>query len=452
MKRLLCIFICLLSFPLFASVQVNPGDPNTLEPINVIEVMVGSSIPLVVYSDSNDFWSGGLFISGNDRAVGQLQARDKDPNTRDWSGSHLPAAGQGAYVLEWKDSVRWGFDMYPDDGPYPDDGLYLYNGMSSYDYASGCQEGNWFVIDYYALDEGQCNIGIYNHKDEDWTVPDPNVSLFFLNTPTRDLDDDGFINFADFAIFSPYWQAENCSNPNNYCHQADFSRNGSVGLEDVIMFADFWLYGTPGWKPPQAASGTDPNTTDPNIVFDVTYSIVDFNSLSEITLKAGESIRLYITKSSTYETVQIFDMDVAISDPNLGWIDRTPDDPNTTDIEGTVEILATPRMEFFDYYGPSYNDPNNLELFAASISAPMEDGDMASFVYTAAQTGDVILNLINYYDEVPAELNSITIHQVENIEALVEELEQIYDESPELQEQIPESEWNEFIESVEESQ
>ena len=438
MKWVFCTFFCLLSVSLSAySVKVvniydpNALDPNTFDPnafdLNTLDrngltqVMVGSHIPLVVYSETNSYWSGGFFIKGNDRAIGQLQARGKDPNSRDWSESHLPAAGSGAYVLGWKDSNLWGFDLYPDDFErYP---------------------GSWFVIDYYALEEGVCNVGFYDHSYS-WTIPDPNITLLFSNTPTRDLNPDGIVNYADFSVFSSYWLAENCDDPNAACYRADFSRNGSVGLEDVIMFADFWLYGTPGWKPPQRneADFAEPVTPDANELFNVTYAIVDTNSLPEITLQVGKSVQLYVIKSSQYdEDTNIFYTEVDISDPNMGTIDLD-----------SAEILALPRIDGFDFIYSGENQIEGITFFAANIDSPILDGDMAGFVYTAAQSGDVTLNLTNHdtYDT-NSRLESIKIHQVQ---PAAEILQQIYDESTDLQTQIPETEWNVFIESVQQSE
>jgi hypothetical protein len=425
MKWLFFSFICLLSVPLWASLEVRISDPNTFEPTDLPEVMVGTYVSLVVASDSNDFRSGGLFIKGDDRAIGQLQARGKDPNSRDWAGSHFAAAGPGAHVLGWKDSLMWGFDFYPDD------------------FAFQRKPGKWFVIDYYALDEGLCDVGIYDHSYS-WTKPDPNVPpLLFANTPTRDISPDGYVNYADFAEFARYWLAENCGDPNSACYKADFSRNGSVGLEDVVMFANFWLHGNPGWKPPQQTPpSTDPNTSsipEPNIVSDLIYAIVDVNSLSEITLPVGQSVELYITKSSIDEETYIFHTEVNISDPNLGFIDNI--------FPGTAQIWAAPRLNYIDYIGPGSTQSEGIEFLAVSLS-PMMDGDMASFIYTPVLEGDVTLHLIDYTSSA-GKVESITIHQTMPI---VEKLQNIYDETPELQMKIPEPEWNEFIESVQESE
>lgn len=427
MKWVFCTFFCLLSVSLSAypakiitihDPNAVTQDPNSFDPNDLTEIMVGSSIPLVVHSGTNSFWSGGLFIEGQDRAIGQLQAQGKDPNSRDWSGSHLPSAGSGAYVLEWKDSNLWGFDLYPDDFErYP---------------------GDWFTIDYSALKEGICTVGLYDHNYS-FVTPDPNVSIMFNNTPTRDIYPDGIVNYADFQVFSSHWLAEDCTDPNAACYRADFSRNGSVGLEDVIMFANFWLYGTPGWEPPQRAETEEPVTPDPNELFNVTYAIVDVNSLAEIRLEVGQSVGLYIIKSSNYdEDTYIFNSEVNISDPNMGWIDLD-----------SAEILAQPRMDGFDFIFSGETQIEGVSFFAANIGSTILDGDMASFVYTATQPGDVILNLIDYDTTSSSRLESITIHQFVSI---VPMLQQIYDESSELQQDIPEAEWNEFIENVQETE
>jgi hypothetical protein len=377
--------------------------------------MVGSRIALVVQSDANDFWSGGIFIAGQDRAIGALTAREKDPNSRDWAGSHLEAAGPGAHVLEWRDSTMWGFDLYPDDfDRHP---------------------GDWFVIDYYAAAEGVCNISVYDHAYS-WTIPDPNVSLVFPNTPSRDIYPDGFVNYADFAVFSTYWLANNCDDPNSACYPADFSRDGSVGLEDVVLFAEYWLHGNPGWKPAVQNIAPVP-APESNLISNVTYALVDVNSLSEITLEVGQSTALYIVKSSEDEETFVFNVEVNLSDPNIGQIQLD-----------SAEILVMPRIDLFDFVASGSNQFEGVEFFAANIGSSMLDGDMAAFVYTATKTGDVTLNLIDY--TLPAaQLRSITIHQVEPV---TEQLQRIYDESPELQEQIPEPDWNEFIESVKQTE
>jgi hypothetical protein len=131
--------------------EVTPFDCND-------QIMVGTKLTLIVSSDSNDFWNGGLFIAGQDRNLGTLAGRDLDPNTRDWTGSHYSDAGDFAKVTQWNDSSIWGFDFftfYPVDGNSEDNSTVA---------------GDWFVIDYYADDVGECNVGFYDY-DLSWEEP-----------------------------------------------------------------------------------------------------------------------------------------------------------------------------------------------------------------------------------------------------------------------------------------
>ncbi len=168
------------------------------------------------------------------------------------------------------------------------------------------------------------------------------------------------------------------------------------------------------------------------------YAIVDVNSLAEITLQVGQSVELYVVKSSTWEPTNIFNVEVNISDPNLGLIDNS---------SGTAQILATPRMDMFDDIQPGVNQIEGIEFFAIGTN-PILDGDMASFIYTAQSPGDVTLHLLNYSTQAKA-LQSILIHQAEPV---AEKLQQIYEESPELQQQISEPEWDSFMDSVKETE
>jgi hypothetical protein len=146
-------------------------------------------------------------------------------------------------------------------------------------------------------------------------------------------------------------------------------------------------------------------TANPNVI----YSITDANGLDDITLPVGQSITVYLTKETTNENVYSFSLEANISDPNLGWIDNTEYDPNNP---GTAEILAQPRATFFDYYGPGYTQPEGIQFFAANLGNAIQDGDIASFVYTATQPGCVVLTLVDY-DTVPATLEEIIIRQTD---------------------------------------
>jgi uncharacterized repeat protein (TIGR01451 family) len=155
----------------------------------------------------------------------------------------------------------------------------------------------------------------------------------------------------------------------------------------------------------QSVSPVSDPPADPNIVFDIT----DANGLDEIELTVGQSVRLYVNKETVDEDIYSFYLEAATSDPNLGWIDNTEYDPNNP---GTAEILASPRDEFYDYYGPGYTQYEGIQFSAVSFGNVMQDGNLASFLYTATQPGYVTLTLLNY-DTNPVTLESIVIRQAD---------------------------------------
>jgi hypothetical protein len=148
-----------------------------------------------------------------------------------------------------------------------------------------------------------------------------------------------------------------------------------------------------------------PPPADPNVI----YGITDADNLTDVTLPVGQSVQLYVNKQTIEEDVFSFYLEATISDPNLGWIDNMEYDPNSP---GTAEILAQPRASFFDYYGPGYTQPEGIQFFAANFGNAIQDGNLASFVYTATQPGYVVLTLVDY-NAVPATLEEIIIRQTD---------------------------------------
>jgi hypothetical protein len=49
-------------------------------------------------------------------------------------------------------------------------------------------------------------------------------------------------NFKDYATFAPQWLKTNCSRSNAWCSGADRDRDGNVQLDDLMAFADVWLW------------------------------------------------------------------------------------------------------------------------------------------------------------------------------------------------------------------
>jgi len=188
------------------------ADPNI--PLLYRDVMVGTRLTIIVNSDTGGYWGGDLAITGDDRNYGFLSARDYNETTHDWAGSRLPAAGNMARV--WLDPEIRGFSL---------------EGHRS------SVAGDWFIIDYTATSVGVCNVGFYDHSVS-WV--DPIYYLTFFHVPSRDFNSDTKVDFADFAIFASYWQGVVCAEP-DWCKGIDLDMDGWVGLDDLILFADYWL-------------------------------------------------------------------------------------------------------------------------------------------------------------------------------------------------------------------
>ena len=56
---------------------------------------------------------------------------------------------------------------------------------------------------------------------------------------TGDLDDDGIINYVDFAMFSSAWDSQD-GEP-NYNPDYDFDGNGFINLDDLLVLVNRWL-------------------------------------------------------------------------------------------------------------------------------------------------------------------------------------------------------------------
>lgn len=51
-------------------------------------------------------------------------------------------------------------------------------------------------------------------------------------------------NFVDFAVFVTHWLESSCTSP-DWCNGADFTRDGNVIFNDLLMFCDNWLIEKP---------------------------------------------------------------------------------------------------------------------------------------------------------------------------------------------------------------
>jgi hypothetical protein len=195
----------------------DPGIPHVYR-----NIMVGTKLMIIVSSDTNKCWKqgidegGSLAIEEGYWPYGVLSARGPLIES-DWSGSHLPAAGNEAVVWDWEESGIDGFDLYTG--------------------STGIKTGDWFIIDYDATNIGDCSVGFYDHGIS-WDIPV--YYLAFSHVRTRDFNNDNIVDLRDYAILASYWLTANCTNP-SWCEGVDLNIDGSVDFNDLMLFCEFWL-------------------------------------------------------------------------------------------------------------------------------------------------------------------------------------------------------------------
>lgn len=189
-------------------------DPNI--PFVYRDIMVGTKLSIVVHSDVNEDWfnGGSLVIEGEEmQARGELHGRDCEFG--ECPGSCLPDAGEWAAV--WETTYPGiGFDLGSVEDP---------------------NAGNWYIIDYEAIDSGYCDVTFYNY---DIDFSNPVEILSFNHVRTRDFDNNAKVDFADFAALASYWQATDCSEP-DWCEGTDLDTDSDVDVNDLMLFCEFWL-------------------------------------------------------------------------------------------------------------------------------------------------------------------------------------------------------------------
>ena len=200
-----------------------PIDPNF--PHIYPDIMVGTKLTIIVDSNLAEEWWGGLAVVDANMDYGLLSARGPLIGA-DWSGSHLEAAGVGASVYTWQE----GGEEDPDLG-----GFTLYTGYIS------IEAGDWFIIDYNAVNIGACNVEFYKWVEpNEMLVHDPDRDLSFTHVRTRDFNRDTKVDFIDFTKLASYWQSVACNDP-NWCEGTDLDIDGDVDPNDLKLFVDYWL-------------------------------------------------------------------------------------------------------------------------------------------------------------------------------------------------------------------
>ncbi len=208
----------------YVSVKVYEADGNT--PFDNRDIMVGTR--LVIVLDANVAagelgWYNDLALTGDNINLGVLLGRDINEAAEppDYAGSHLPAAGNDTvYATPWVETDVNGISFFADPTSYA---------------------GWWFIVDYNAVEAGDCTVEFY----EDFS-PDPDRDISFVQVPTRDFNKDTMVNFGDFAVLASYWQKTNCGAP-SWCEGADLNTSSKVDSNDLALFVDYWLEKT--WYP-----------------------------------------------------------------------------------------------------------------------------------------------------------------------------------------------------------
>jgi hypothetical protein len=94
---------------------------------------------------------------------------------------------------------------------------------------------DWWYLDGSEVQQGSTTYTLYNVQ------ADHNVLVTFIEISPMDLNNDGIVNFSDFAIFAFYWMDDTCSEP-DWCEGSDSDYSGRVDFVDLLNFVDYWLW------------------------------------------------------------------------------------------------------------------------------------------------------------------------------------------------------------------
>jgi hypothetical protein len=62
-----------------------------------------------------------------------------------------------------------------------------------------------------------------------------------ISDQPADINDDNSVNLGDFSEVATGWQNTDCGVDNSWCGEADLTCDGSVDIEDILAFIDYWL-------------------------------------------------------------------------------------------------------------------------------------------------------------------------------------------------------------------
>jgi hypothetical protein len=183
--------------------------------------MVGTHLTIIVNSNDDGCWDyGELSIWGTDINDGNLSGRDF--NNNNWEGSIFPAAGINATMDYFEDG---------EEGQPP-----IATGFR-FGVEQDAVAGDWFIIDYNATSVGTCRVAFF---DGDVSWDEPLYEMSFTHVPSRDLNEDHVVNFADFAAVGLYWGTTDCTDPDG-CGKVDLDSDEIIDINDLGPFVEYWL-------------------------------------------------------------------------------------------------------------------------------------------------------------------------------------------------------------------
>lgn len=210
------------------------------DPIVFRDVMVGTHLTIIIRSDKAEPFSGGLVMNHGDYVFGALQPRGTSDAWGNYADSCLYEAGNNAWTLFLVESSIVAVDFnntFFDGDPRFRDAV----------------PGDWFIVDYHALQVGSCAISFHNWEI-DWDIPQ--ARLLFRHVPTRDFNADRIVDLNDFAVLAASWRCPVDGDPNTPDEAFDFDADSRIDVNDLALFCEFWLERTGVPLPP------DPDRTD----------------------------------------------------------------------------------------------------------------------------------------------------------------------------------------------
>jgi subtilisin family serine protease len=178
---------------------------------------------------------------------------------------------------------------------------------------------------------------------------------------SADIDEDGFVNFIDYAALAAAWQSE--SGDGNYNEDCDIEDNNTIDINDLALFCEDWLWQA-AWPDKEILLATDFESGIPG-----GWTVVDgyTDGKTWTTSNPGSRSSEYwtgtfcIVDSDYYNTV---DMNESLITPSI-------------DCSGTVEVT----LEFSHYY-------QNYSGEKGDVDISVNNGPWQTILqYTGSSTG-----------------------------------------------------------------